>query len=365
MINDKVVDTVKKSLSMVGQNVKVFESKTAETYKPTTALVKYLKEQKQSSDLIITLDDSYKFILLEPVKVNNQIVWKNNFYNVESVDETQNDIYKAFCSRELETVPQFDLRLDSSNLFVKQNSTVNIVAKVYKDDVELISQNSNIKYTSLNENIAKVNSNGLVTGVSKGTVVIKVTWNDLEVYCTVEVAEIAYTIELSTTSLEVGLGATGQIQATYKIDGVVDEIPSVTYRSSNNSVVTVDETGLITGIGLGSATITVVYYNKTETISVNIIEILEEYKIVDFNGAYTIRRWTSNTFKAINIYNESEVAKFDITINYNGMSTSYITIDEITDNSIKITNNGFTGRIFYITFTKGDIVLTQEVKLIA
>lgn len=82
-----------------------------------------------------------------------------------------------------------------------------------------------------------------------------------------------YTLDLDKTSLYLDLDGTftHQIIPTCKKNGVVSENPVLTYVSSNTSVVTVDNSGLVTGIAKGSASIQVTYRTITKTISVNVV----------------------------------------------------------------------------------------------
>ena len=77
-------------------------------------------------------------------------------------------------------------------------------------------------------------------------------------------------ITLNRTSITLGQGATEQLMATVTPSNATNQ--SVTWTSSSSIVATVSQSGLVTGIGLGSATITAttVDGNKTATCSVNV-----------------------------------------------------------------------------------------------
>lgn len=75
------------------------------------------------------------------------------------------------------------------------------------------------------------------------------------------------TIELDMETLDLKLGETGQITPDTK------DIP-VTYQSSDTSVVTVDENGSITTVGIGTATVTAANSkNKTAECVVNVSHV--------------------------------------------------------------------------------------------
>jgi len=82
------------------------------------------------------------------------------------------------------------------------------------------------------------------------------------------VTEIAgVTISLKTNNLEVG--------DERQLNSVVEpsEAPQdVSYSSSDNSIASVDESGLVTAIAAGQATITVSAGDKSDTAIVNVTE---------------------------------------------------------------------------------------------
>ena len=62
---------------------------------------------------------------------------------------------------------------------------------------------------------------------------------------------------------------------TYDLAGVVTSINSdkpITYKSSDETIATVDENGLVTGIAAGNATITIVYGNYSATTAIAVAE---------------------------------------------------------------------------------------------
>ena len=140
--------------------------------------------------------------------------------------------------------------------------------------------NGSITYSSSNTSVATVSSTGVVTGVAAGTATITATAAQTTTYSQ---ATATYTVTVTpktlltatvsfsnpTTSVYVGNNVTNV--ATTTSDG------SITYSSSNESVATVDATGVVTGVGAGTAVITASVpatenYNSasaTYTITVN------------------------------------------------------------------------------------------------
>ncbi|MBY0089236.1 Ig-like domain-containing protein, partial [Brevibacillus brevis] len=61
-----------------------------------------------------------------------------------------------------------------------------------------------------------------------------------------------------------------------------------TYESSNPAVASVDAAGVITSVSVGTAIITVSYYNKTITVPVEVKEIEVKAKRLSAGGAHTL-----------------------------------------------------------------------------
>ena len=118
--------------------------------------------------------------------------------------------------------------------------------------------NKNVTWTSSDESIAKVDENGTVTGVSAGDAVITVTSEDggytaeREVHVIVPAEGISVNEEESVSEIE--YGHTGSIKIIFSPSDTTNQ--NVTWTSSDETIATVDENGVITAIGEGPVTIT-------------------------------------------------------------------------------------------------------------
>jgi uncharacterized protein YjdB len=105
--------------------------------------------------------------------------------------------------------------------------------------------------------IATVDQTGKVTGVAAGTATITAKVNDLvKATCvvTVTAASIpATSIELNATAGEVFIGESNLLTATVLPEDTTDQ---VVWTSSDEAIATVDQTGKVTGVAAGTATIT-------------------------------------------------------------------------------------------------------------
>lgn len=141
--------------------------------------------------------------------------------------------------------------------------------------IQLKSKLAGCVWSSSNSEIASVDSNGIVYGKSAGNVIIYAKVND-------NVSEIK--IKVVSNSTEKYLVVEGK--QTINIDEKVTLVPTVmnsneaytfTFVSNDNSVATVESTGIVTGINSGICTITVKAI-ANDTISKDVIIYVKQEK---------------------------------------------------------------------------------------
>ncbi len=136
-----------------------------------------------------------------------------------------------------------------------------------------------VKYTSGDETVATVDADGVVTGVAVGATTITLTADEKEKVINVTVTEPAVlpeSIQLSATEFALGLVENNSATLTASVLPE-DASQDVAFSSSDESVATVSEEGVITAVGLGSAVITVTSKAKedvtaTATVTVSAAE---------------------------------------------------------------------------------------------
>lgn len=144
--------------------------------------------------------------------------------------------------------------------FEETELEVNINRTKYLDVIfnPTYAKNTDVTWSSSNEDIATVNSYGRITGISEGKAVITAKSDDggFEASCTVTVSKVPVAgVSLSDETLEIGwhngeylYETISPSNATYK---------NVTWKSSNEDIATVDESGYVYGNKEGTAVITV------------------------------------------------------------------------------------------------------------
>ncbi|MCM1086709.1 MAG: Ig-like domain-containing protein [Muribaculaceae bacterium] len=125
-----------------------------------------------------------------------------------------------------------------------------------------------ITWTSSDTNIAVVDAKGIVTGLSVGTALIRGTSNSgdyKECSVTVVEKEVTYKSLTITGSATIQVGKTGSVKGTTDPAGGI-----VTWTSSDEKIVKIDGSGNMTGVSVGTATITGVCANVQNTWKVTV-----------------------------------------------------------------------------------------------
>lgn len=139
-----------------------------------------------------------------------------------------------------------------SNKMVLNNDTLSMtVGETYQ--LKVSNTNRDITWSSSNDKVATVD-NGTVSAVSKGNATISaMTDNGDKLTCEVSVDSVAVTsIKFDKTNITLRKGDTDQITATVYPSEAEYELE---WDSTDNSVAVVDNGGLVTAIGKGTAVI--------------------------------------------------------------------------------------------------------------
>lgn len=211
---------------------------------------------------------------------------------------------------QLTSAPAPDEPVDPTVTFEATDVTVNVGKTV----TNAISGPSSLTYTYTtgNQAIATVNEEGVVTGVAIGTTTITAAWEATNKYnagsvsynVTVENKQEA-TATISAQNLEVG-GAAETITTN-------PESLAVTYSTSDEAIATVSETGEVSGVAAGKATITVSW----------------EEQVIE-GVTYIAGRETFNvtvTAPIQCVFEEDYYTRFDFTQNGWGLPTDYTVVE--------------------------------------
>ncbi len=162
--------------------------------------------------------------------------------------------------------------------------TLQLTATVSPQDATYKS----VVWSSSDSSIATVDQNGLVKAIKAGAVVITAKSDGVEGKCSIQVVNIKVTgVTLDKT--EGTLEADQKLQLTAAVAPQKATDYSVSWSSSNASIATVDQKGLVTAIKAGTATITVTTNDGgfTATCTVTVEKTYTITPLVDSNGKVT------------------------------------------------------------------------------
>lgn len=172
-------------------------------------------------------------------------------------------------------IPVTSISLDKTALTLTEEETCQLTATIDPAD----ATNQNVTWTSDDTAVATVSSDGLVTAVQAGTATITVTTEDggktATCRVTVKMKEIPVTdVFLDYAEATLTEGDTLQLTATVSPADATNQ--NVSWESSDTFVATVSDSGLITAVSEGTATITVTTEDGGLTASCLVTVIKEE-----------------------------------------------------------------------------------------
>ena len=164
---------------------------------------------------------------------------------------------KATCSVTVNAaaiVPVESVSLHKTSLELTEGGTARLTATILPD----IATNKNVTWSTSDASIATV-TDGVVTAVAPGTATITVTTEDGGKTATCAVTVAAATVPvtgvtLNKTSTSLYVGDTETLTATVAPDNATNK--AVTWTSSDSTVATVDQNGVVTALARGTAVIT-------------------------------------------------------------------------------------------------------------
>ena len=157
------------------------------------------------------------------------------------------------------------ISLDKTTAELTEGETITLTATIKPEN----ATNKNVIWSSSNEEIATV-KDGVVSAIKEGeaTITAKTEDGGKTATCTVKVNAKTITVEsvsLDKTEATLEVGETITLIVTVSPDNATDK--TVTWSSSDESIATVED-GVVTAIGVGSATITAKAGDKTATCTI-------------------------------------------------------------------------------------------------
>lgn len=194
--------------------------------------------------------------------------------------------------------------------------------------------NKTVTWSSSDEAVATVTSNGLIEAILFGDVVITATSQDgsYQDVCLVTVDTVPVSsVTVVPDTLELVVNDTEQLTVVVLPNNATNN--TVTWSSSDTNVITVDSSGLVTGIATGSASVTATSNDNNSLIGICIIDVITVQQ----------ESWTLNSqtlFRGINVSGITNSGS-NITSHSSPTSGTYgaLIINSEGDNAIEITLN--------------------------
>jgi uncharacterized protein YjdB len=238
------------------------------------------------------LTEGESFTLKATVEPDNatdkSVTWSSSANDVASVDQngkvtalkagtatitvtTKDGSKKATCAITVKAkvIPVTGVTLDASAMEVDEGFSFMLTATVNPDN----ATDKSVTWSSSDATVATVSQTGEVTGVKKGTATITVTTNNggKTATCTVTVIARVASVSLDKNTLELAEGEFATLVATVLPENANEK--SVTWSSSDEAVAKVDQTGKVTAVKKGTATITVTTTDGGKTASCTVTVI--------------------------------------------------------------------------------------------
>jgi uncharacterized protein YjdB len=160
------------------------------------------------------------------------------------------------------------LSLDPEVLTIQVDETATLKPVIVPED----AIDKTVAWACSNDNVATVSDKGIVTGLSVDTCTILATCGGKTAFCHVTVNPVPVaSIELDQNAPEILLDETLILHATVLPANATDK--TVTWSSSDETVATVSETGVVTAVATGTCEITASSGGKTATAHLTVSPI--------------------------------------------------------------------------------------------
>lgn len=144
-----------------------------------------------------------------------------------------------------------------------------------------------VAWSSSDTSVATVDQTGKVTAVGKGTAIITAKAGSFSATCKVTVNIPLQGISIKGTASTIKKNQTAQLSVVYDPTDTTDD-RSVTWFSSDNTIATVNNNGLVTAMKDGKATITAKVGNRTASYEITVQEI--KLTSINIRDAVTIHK---------------------------------------------------------------------------
>ena len=244
------------------------------------------------TDIVMAVDENNKInAVVKPsdTTMDKTLTWKSSNPAIVSVDQDGNIVshkigtatitattvngLSATCKVTV-VIPITEITLDEDAIMLEKGDSQTLKATIKPENATI---DKTVTWSSENEKVAKVDKNGKITAVDAGTTnIIATTSNGLMAKCSVTVTSKITSISLNESKIELQSSKTKTLKATIYPSNTTDD-KTLTWKSSNTNVATVNSNGKVTAVKEGTATITVKTSNGlTASCKVTVIKQIPE-----------------------------------------------------------------------------------------
>lgn len=220
---------------------------------------------------------------------NKNVTWQTNSPEIATVENglvtaisagdatitVTNGNQSAICKLTVEPILVEQVILQESSITVNVGDTYVLSANILPEN----ATDKTIQWESLNNDIVTV-SGGIVKGIAPGSTTVIVSSGLGNASCSISVIQPAASIVLNENQLELFVGDTYDLIETVTPANTTD---IVTWSSSNNSVATVNENGIISALTAGTTAIIASCGTKTAICEVVVSDISATSVLLDYS----------------------------------------------------------------------------------
>jgi trimeric autotransporter adhesin len=187
---------------------------------------------------------------------------------------------------------------------------------------------SGVTWTSSDNTVATVDTNGLATTAAQGTITITATVGSFSDTATLTVVPASLvSISVTPATPSIALGTDQQFIATgFFNDGSTQQLPSVTWSSSNVNIASINASGLATSTGTGTVTITATSGSVSGTASLTVTSAtLVSIAVTPSNSSMAIG--TTKQFTATGTFSDSSTQDITASVLWSSSSPAVATIN--------------------------------------
>ncbi|MDG5786733.1 Ig-like domain-containing protein [Evansella sp. AB-P1] len=230
-------------------------------------------------DEALTVEEEYELVVRDLIE------------SYSNVPLTEEEVFSIVVTEMEEEIELVSIELSPTEVELEIGETESLTVTAHYSDDSTDDKTEEATWSSSDEGVATVNENGVVTGVSEGTAVITFTFEGESAEATVTVKKeeedptppdpgepelTSVQLSPSEVALEVGKTESLTVTAHYNDDSTEDKTEEATWSSSDESVVIVNENGIVTAISEGTAIITATFEGETAEATVTVKKEEEE-----------------------------------------------------------------------------------------